>query len=63
LPGESYYDLMVLETFTAFDQSQVSDDAEMAVAHPGQMAIFEVLHALSMHLSTIPSILDRLESN
>jgi hypothetical protein len=35
----------------------------MAVAHASEMAVLEVPHVVSMHPPTIPSILDRLESN
>jgi hypothetical protein len=34
----------------------------MAVAHPRQMAVLEVPHAVSMHWPPIPSILDLAES-
>jgi hypothetical protein len=34
----------------------------MAVAHPRQMAVLEVPHAMSMHWPPIPSILDLDES-
>jgi hypothetical protein len=61
-PGEVDYDLMVLETLAALDRTQVADDAEMAVAHPSQMAVLEVPHAMSMHWPAIPSILDLAES-
>jgi hypothetical protein len=61
-PSEVDYDLMVLSSLAALDRPQVPDDAEMAVAHPSQMAVLEVPHAVSMHWPPIPSILDLAES-
>jgi hypothetical protein len=61
-PSEIDYDLMMLQSLAALNRSEVPDDAVMTVAHPSQMAVFEVPHAMSMHWSPIPSILDRAES-
>ena len=43
--------------------TQVADDAEMAVTHASQMAVLEVPHAVSMHWPPISSILDLAELN
>ena len=53
---------MVPKSLAALHRSQVPDDAEVAVAHPSQMAVLEVTHAVSMHWPPIPSILDLAES-
>ena len=49
-------DLMMLHALAAFDRTQISHKAIMAVTHAGQSAVPE--HLLSMHLIAIPSNLD-----
>jgi hypothetical protein len=53
----------MLQSLAALVRPQVPDDAEMAVAHPSQMAVLEGPHALSMHWPAIPSTLGRFETS
>ncbi|MDB5513886.1 MAG: hypothetical protein JWQ17_644 [Tardiphaga sp.] len=47
-------DFTVLKSLAVLNRPQIPDDAELAVAHPSQMTVLELTHAVSKHWPPVP---------